>query len=189
MNEPSNDSGASGAAVGGAIGAVVGGVAAAALVAQTQALIGQVGAAAVKVEVENLQTFKKRVDDLLSTLDSSAAGQGTISRQQLTPGQLGQDFGQAGDLMSSYTTVHANLDQLSRTLSMQIEAMSASIDMAARGYQNADAAQQEKFQSLLNRTGAQSQLPPAGGAQARAGQQQPGHPAAAPGSSVQQGSY
>lgn len=139
----------------------------AAMVAQSQALAGQVGGAAVKVEVENLKTFKSKVDQILSELDSSPASHGEVSQQQLAHGQLGQNFGQAGDLMTAYTTVHANLEQLSQTLSLQIQAMSASIDMAARGYANADAEQQAQFQSILNQAGSQSQLPPAGSAHAR----------------------
>lgn len=134
----------------------------AAMVAQSQTLASQVGARAVKVEVENLQTFKNKVDQILGDLDGSPASHGEVSQQQLMSGQLGQDFGQAGDLMSAYTTVHANLEQLSRTLSLQIEAMSASIDMVARGYDNADEEQRQKFHSILDQAGAQSQLPPAG---------------------------
>ncbi|MFJ5234555.1 hypothetical protein ACIQBJ_32215 [Kitasatospora sp. NPDC088391] len=193
MNEAMNDAGdgAVAGAAAGAVGGAIGG-AVAAMVAQTAALVGAVGAGAVKVEVENLQTFKARVDDILRDLDGSAASQGKISQQQLTAGQLGQNFGQAGDLMSAYSTVHANLEQLSRTLSLQIEAMSASIDMAARGYQNADAEQQQKFHSILNQAGAQSQLPPAGGQPGaqQVGTQQIGRQAPPAGPvGTQQGSY
>ncbi|WP_405013178.1 hypothetical protein [Kitasatospora sp. NBC_01539] len=169
----------------------------AAMVAQSQTLAGQVGARAVKVEVENLQTFKSKVDAILSDLDGSPASHGEVSQQQLQAWQLGQNFGQAGDLMSAYTTVHANLEQLSRTLSLQIEAMSASIDMAAKGYDNADEEQRQKFHSILNQAGAQSQLPPAGSSAAyrAAGSgtyAQPEtytQPAAQPTTGTQQGAY
>ncbi|GLW54976.1 hypothetical protein [Kitasatospora phosalacinea] len=188
MLEASSDGGGGGTAPTGILGSAVG----AAAFAATRALAGQVGASAVKVEIESLQTFKSRVDAILSTLNSSPASRGTISQQQLTPGQLGQNFGQAGDLMSAYSTVHANLEQLSQTLSLQIEAMSASIDMAARGYDNADAEQQQQFHSILNQAGAQASRPPVGG-YGQAGAQQAGHPAAqapqAPLTGTQQGSY
>jgi hypothetical protein len=140
----------------------------AAMVAQSQALTGQVGAQAVKVEVENLQTFKNKVDALLADLDGSPASHGQVSQQQLQSWQLGQNFGQAGDLLSAYNTVHANLEQLSKTLSLQIEAMSASIDMAAKGYDNADEEQRQKFQSILNQAGDQASQPLAGSAQPQA---------------------
>ncbi|MFF4343437.1 hypothetical protein ACFY00_26335 [Kitasatospora sp. NPDC001540] len=187
MLEASTDGGGGGTtAAAGIVGTAVG----AAVFAATQALASQVGAGAVKVEIESLQTFKSRVDGILSTLNSSPAAQGTISQQQLTPGQLGQNFGQAGDLMSAYSTVHANLEQLSRTLSLQIEAMSASIDMAARGYDNADAEQQQQFHSILNQAGAQANRPPAGGYGASGGYGAGGAQAPqAPLTGTQQGSY
>ena len=60
-------------------------------------MVGQVGAGAVKVEVENLKTFKSRVDAILKDLDGSPASHGEVSQQQLQSWQLGQNFGQAGD--------------------------------------------------------------------------------------------
>ncbi|MFC8717824.1 hypothetical protein [Kitasatospora sp. NPDC057198] len=174
MLEASTDGGGGGTADKPAYDPITGGIVEA--VQQTmRALASQVGASAVKVEIESLQTFKSRVDGILATLNGSAAGQGTISQQQLAPGQLGRNFGQAGDLMTAYATVHGNLEQLSRTLSLQIEAMSASIDMAARGYDNADAEQQQRFHSILNEAGSQAGLAPVGAQYGRTGQQ-PGVP-------------
>ncbi|MEV7178581.1 hypothetical protein [Kitasatospora sp. NPDC093679] len=167
----------------------------AAMVAQSQALAGQVGAQAVKVEVENLQTFKNKVDTILKDLDGSPASHGEVSQQQLQSWQLGQNFGQAGSLMSAYATVHANLEQLSKTLSLQIEAMSASIDMAARGYANADEEQRQKFQTILNQADQQTQVSSAAGYRTAAGggtQAQPAsypQQAARPSTGTQQGSY
>ncbi|MCU7824621.1 hypothetical protein [Kitasatospora sp. DSM 101779] len=167
----------------------------AAMVAQSKALAGQVGAQAVKVEVENLQTFKNKVDAILKDLDGSPASHGEVSQQQLQSWQLGQNFGQAGSLMSAYATVHANLEQLSRTLSLQIEAMSASIDMAARGYANSDEEQRQKFQTILNQADQQTQASSAGVGRTAAGggsyAQPAAHtqPAAQPATGTQQGSY
>ncbi|MEV6205960.1 hypothetical protein [Kitasatospora sp. NPDC051914] len=157
----------------------------AAMVAQSQALAGQVGAQAVKVEVENLQTFKNKVDAILKDLDGSPASHGEVSQQQLQSWQLGQNFGQAGSLMSAYATVHANLEQLSKTLSMQIEAMGASIDMAARGYENSDEEQRQKFQSILNQADQQTQVSSAGGYRAAAGGGSHAQPASYPQSAPQ----
>ncbi|MFD7644147.1 hypothetical protein ACFV4P_26270 [Kitasatospora sp. NPDC059795] len=125
---------------------------------QARAIVGQVGGSAVQVEVENLQTFKNKVDQILRELDGSPASHGEVSQQQLTAGQLGQDFGQAGDLMTAYNTVHGNLEQLSQTLAAQIAAMSASIGKAAGTYSSADAEQEARFSSM---SGARSQLPAA----------------------------
>ncbi|MFJ5926348.1 type VII secretion target [Kitasatospora sp. NPDC092948] len=115
---------------------------------QARALNGQVGSGAMKVEVENLQTFKNKVDQILSDLDGSPASHGEVSQQTLTPGQLGQNFGQVGDLMTAYTTVHTNLEQLSQSLAAQITAMSASIGQAAGNYSNSEAEQQSRFSSI-----------------------------------------
>ncbi|MFD8593986.1 hypothetical protein ACFV1L_03175 [Kitasatospora sp. NPDC059646] len=117
-------------------------------VSQAQALTSQVGGGAVQVEVENLQTFKNKVDQILRELDGSPASHGEVSQQQLTGHQLGQNFGQAGDLMTAYTNVHNNLERLSQTLAAQIEAMSASVGRAAGTYSNADAEQESRFQAM-----------------------------------------
>ncbi|BAJ28602.1 MULTISPECIES: hypothetical protein [Kitasatospora] len=206
MNEASNDGGGSstgsqiGSEVGGAVGGAVAGATGAAVgsaiggsvggwLGSMVHLIQEVGAGAFKVELESLQIFKQRVDAILSDLDGSVAGHGSISRQQLTPGQLGQDFGQAGDLLSAYTKVHSNLEQLSKTLSLQIEAMSATIDMAARGYDNSDQQQRDHFQSTLNQAESQRQHLATG--QAQTAQAQVGQPpVAAPApQGTQQGSF
>ncbi|MFF0393122.1 hypothetical protein ACFYS8_31145 [Kitasatospora sp. NPDC004615] len=119
-----------------------------AMVAASQALAGQVGSGAVKVEVENLQTFKNKVDQILRELDGSDASHGKVSQQTLTAGQLGQNFGQAGDLMTAYNTVHGNLERLSQNLAAQIAAMSASIGRAAGTYSDADAQQEARFSAM-----------------------------------------
>ncbi|WP_052509571.1 hypothetical protein [Kitasatospora griseola] len=126
-------------------------VVAVATTAQTAAMVAlanQVGGGAVKVEVENLQTFKNKVDQILRELDGSAASHGEVSQQTLATGQLGQNFGQADDLMTAYHTVHANLERLSQTLAAQIAAMSASIGKASGNYSNADAEQEARFRPL-----------------------------------------
>lgn len=125
----------------------------AAATASSSALVAQVGAQAVKVEAENLKTFKNKVDAILQDLDGSPASQSNISQQSLSPYQLGSNFGQATDLANAYNQVHHNLQQLSKTLALQIEAMSMSVDMAAKGYENADEDERQRFQQILNQAG------------------------------------
>jgi hypothetical protein len=134
----------------------------AAAVAQTAALVGQVGAKELKVELETLQQFKNKVDGILQDLDGSDASHNNISQQALRPDQLGVNFGQASDLTGAYNQVHNNLEQLSQTLALQIQAMSASIDMAAQGYSNTDDEQKAKYQAILNQAGAAAQAPTGG---------------------------
>ncbi|MEV7121372.1 hypothetical protein [Kitasatospora griseola] len=161
-------------------------VVAVATTAQTAAMVAlanQVGGGAVKVEVENLQTFKNKVDQILRELDGSAASHGEVSQQTLATGQLGQNFGQADDLMTAYHTVHANLERLSQTLAAQIAAMSASIGQVAGNYGNTDAEQHGQFRAL-DRTGTGSALPGGGAADPRTAYRAP-----APATGTQQGAY
>ncbi|MGW4380269.1 hypothetical protein [Kitasatospora sp. NPDC004531] len=146
---------------------------------QAQALISQVGGGAVQVEVENLQTFKNKVDQILRELDGSPASHGQLSQQQLASGQLGQNFGQAGDLMTAYNNVHSNLEQLSQHLAAQIAAMSSSIGRAAGTYSTADAEQEARFSAMAN-TGS-----PAPAADPRAAYSAP----QAPATGTRQGAY
>ncbi|GAA4999432.1 hypothetical protein GCM10025734_33880 [Kitasatospora paranensis] len=76
--------------------------------------------------------------------------------------------------------------------------MSASIDMAAKGYDNADEEQRTKFQTILNQAGDQASQPPAGSVRSQAAgggsYAQPvaytaSNPAPAAGSTSQQTSY
>jgi methyl-accepting chemotaxis protein len=117
-------------------------------------LAAAVGVRAVSVEVEQLQTFKSRVDRMLADLDSSAASPKEIADQQLTADHLGSGFGEAGDLAKAYNTVHSNLQQLSKTLADQIEAMSITVDASNRGYQNVDEEQLHTLWTIHDRTDA-----------------------------------
>ncbi|AXI79142.1 hypothetical protein [Peterkaempfera bronchialis] len=119
-----------------------------------RALAASVGSKAFSTEVEHLQTFKDRVDQMLADLDDSAASPKRIADQQLTAGHLGSDFGEASDLMTAYTTVHTNLEQLSKTLADQIEAMSITVDASRRGYQNVDEDQLRMLWKIRDRTDA-----------------------------------
>jgi hypothetical protein len=117
-------------------------------------LAAAVGGQAFSAEVETLKTFKNQVDDLLAELDDSPAAPQQIADQRLAGSHLGAGFGEASDLMRAYTTVHANLEQLSTTLANQIEAMSITIDANNRGYQNVDEDQVRALWKIRDQTDA-----------------------------------
>ncbi|MFE5049028.1 hypothetical protein ACFRAI_22220 [Streptomyces sp. NPDC056637] len=108
----------------GAVGAAAAGVTAAA-------------AQAMRVEGETLTAFKRRVDALLRDLEKSHAAPSKIAGGTLGAGRLGT-FDEADQLHSSYTHVHTQLANLSKMLSLQIEALVVTVDASKTGYHNLD---------------------------------------------------
>ncbi|WP_157876081.1 hypothetical protein [Peterkaempfera griseoplana] len=142
--------GGGGYAVGAAAGVVGGSMA---------ALVASVGAGAVRVEVENLKDFKSKVDRMLQDLEGSSASHSQISEQRLSHGHLGAGFGEATDLLAAYNNVHTNLETLSQTLAQQIEAMSITIDVSTKGYQNVEETRVAELWKIRDRTEAAQQPP------------------------------
>jgi hypothetical protein len=95
----------------------------------------------MEVQRETLIAFRNKVDGLLKDLDSSPASATQITQQTLEPQHLGSGFAEAGDVHSAYSNVHAKLQELSKTLSDQIQAMTITIDIAHNGYQNVEESQ------------------------------------------------
>jgi hypothetical protein len=123
-------------------------------------LATSVGAKAFTAEVDNLKTFRSRVDQMLQDLEGSPASQRQIAEQRLNAGHLGSGFGEAEDLLATYNAVHANLEQLSTTLSQQIEAMSITMDVSTKGYQSVEESRVEELWKIRDRTEA-TYKPPA----------------------------
>lgn len=145
---------------GGSTAASVGAAVAAAAMPMA-GLVAAVGAGAVRVEVDNLKTFKAKVDAMLQDLEGSPASQQQISEQRLTHGHLGDGFGEASDLLTAYNTVHSNLEKLSQTLAQQIEAMSITIDVSSKGYQNVEESRVAELWKIRDQTEAAQQPPQA----------------------------
>jgi len=129
---------------------------------------GETGAmgdtANVKVELDTLKTFRDRVDTLLESLDGSAASPTQISHQTLEAQHLGSvvanGFTEVNDLTAMYKSVQGQLQDLSKTLSDQINAMSITIQVSQVGYQNVEADQVDALWAIQTRT--QKQVAPPG---------------------------
>ncbi|MFJ5549719.1 hypothetical protein [Streptomyces sp. NPDC093225] len=110
------------------------------LAAGTAGMAGAVAgqAKALTVEVESMQKFKSRVDELLTKLEGSQAAPKRMADGSLPSGHLGTGFGEADGLYGAYHTVHAQLAMLSKGLAGQIEALSIAVESSRVGYENVD---------------------------------------------------
>lgn len=108
----------------------------------------------LKVETETLKQFRTKVDALLKELETSPASPRNISDQQLAAHHLGSGFAEANDLHGAYTTVHGKLQELSQTLSKQIEAMILTIEITQSGYQNTESDQVVALWKIRDQTDA-----------------------------------
>ncbi|MFJ6212626.1 hypothetical protein ACIQGZ_04730 [Streptomyces sp. NPDC092296] len=124
-------------------------------------LAASVGGQAFSAEVDNLKTFKAKVDRMLQDLEGSPASHKQIAEQRLGSGHLGSGFGEAADLLAAYNTVHSNLETLSQTLSQQIEAMSITVDVSTQGYQNVEESRLAELWKIRDQTEAAQQPPQA----------------------------
>jgi hypothetical protein len=106
------------------------------------------GGAGLHVALEDLRTFKTRVDGLLDELDGSDFAPKEIGQGRVKSAQIGSGFGEANDLMKAYDYVHGQLEQLSVTLASQIEAMSLSLHIGHSTFRNVDLGTQRKLLDL-----------------------------------------
>lgn len=106
------------------------------------------GGGGLHVALEDLQSFKSRVDGLLDELDGSDAAPTKIGQERVKSAQIGNGFGEANDLMKAYSYVHNQLEQLSQTLANQIEAMSLSLHIGHSTFKNVDLGTQRKLLDL-----------------------------------------
>ncbi|MBJ7002721.1 hypothetical protein ACFYOR_34395 [Streptomyces griseofuscus] len=99
--------------------------------------IGAVMARELRVETETLTGFKNRVNDLLNRLEKSKAAPYRIADSTLPTGRLG-NFDEADALHSAYNQVHAQLENLSKMLALQIEGLMVTVDASKTNYHNLD---------------------------------------------------
>jgi hypothetical protein len=106
------------------------------------------GGSGIYVALEDLRSFKSRVDGLLTELDGSDVAPKKIGSDRVKSAQIGSGFGEASDLMKAYSYVHTQLEQLSTTLANQIEAMSLSLHIGHNSFKNVDLDTQRKLLDL-----------------------------------------
>jgi hypothetical protein len=102
----------------------------------------------LSVALEDLRTFKKRVDHLLDDLEGSEADPKKIGNDRLKPTQMGHGFAEASELVKAYTYVHDQLSTLSKTLADQIEAMSITLHIGRVGLSHVDIETQNRLLDL-----------------------------------------
>ncbi|WP_030116532.1 MULTISPECIES: hypothetical protein [Streptomyces] len=112
------------------------------------------GAGDLRRGVGALETFKKRVDDLLVDFEGSAAGRSKVADQKISRASLsGQNtcFAEADGLYTQYDRVHSSLIKLSRSLGDQIEYLSLGVHAAAVGFDNVEDDIRRRFHEIQTR--------------------------------------
>ncbi|MFF3750004.1 hypothetical protein ACFYYH_05990 [Streptomyces sp. NPDC002018] len=99
---------------------------------------GGSGSTDLNVDAAELIKFKNRVDGLLTKLDNSSAAPTEMAGGTVARADLGTGFGEADELYGVYRTVHTELQNLSKGLAGQIEALGIAVDGSRRGYENID---------------------------------------------------
>ncbi|MEU3833249.1 hypothetical protein [Streptomyces microflavus] len=101
-----------------------------------------------------LETFKKRVDALLTDLAGSAAGRSKVAAQTVSRASLSGPnarFAEADGLYTQYNRVHESLVSLSKSLGDQIEYLSLGVHAAAVGFDNVDDDTRRRFHEIQTR--------------------------------------
>lgn len=104
----------------------------------------------LKVGLEALGTFKKRVDAVLSTFEGSPGSPQKIAAHALSETSFSGagGFAEAKGLHSQYERVHERLTTLSKTLGLQIEAMQIAVMGADGNFSNLEEEQRRRFHEI-----------------------------------------
>lgn len=97
-------------------------------------LAAGLGSKDVKVELESLEAFRKRVTQLLSELEGTPASPFALQGQNLSAGNLGTGFSESNDLMGAYDKVQPVLVKLCKALIEQIDGMIRALGKTAVNY-------------------------------------------------------
>ncbi|MFC6061524.1 hypothetical protein [Streptomyces ochraceiscleroticus] len=114
---------------------------------------GQDARSHVKLGPGELRSLKKRVDDALRELESSAGSKDQLGQQVLPSASFGaSSFSEAADLSRMYERVHTHLTKLSQTLGDQIEAMGIAVLGTQHGFEAIDEEQRRRYHEIRTRT-------------------------------------
>ncbi|MGW7362988.1 hypothetical protein ACWGI8_06045 [Streptomyces sp. NPDC054841] len=105
----------------------------------------------LEVEGVTLQSFRSRMEVLLSELEKSPAEHRKLGDNKITADSYGQGFGAADALSKAYEQVRAKLEELSRTFGETIEGMGIAVHVAEKGYTGVDLEERERFQQIQKR--------------------------------------
>ena len=121
---------------------------------------GGSGGADLKVGMEALTTFKKRVDTVLATFEGSPGSSTKVAGQRISRASFsgeGATFAEATGLYAQYDRVHERLTSLSKTLGLQIEAMWIAVHGAEVGFGNLEEEQRRRFWEIQTQTNWESE--------------------------------
>ncbi|MFE9925945.1 hypothetical protein ACFYQA_31590 [Streptomyces sp. NPDC005774] len=110
---------------------------------------GGVGAADLRRGVMALSTFKKRVDDLLSTFEESPGGPSKVRAHSLPEAAFGSGaFPEGKQLHLEYERVHERITALSKSLGLQLEAMQIAVHGVDVTFDNLEDEQRYRFHEI-----------------------------------------
>ncbi|TXS57192.1 hypothetical protein [Streptomyces sp. t39] len=100
--------------------------------------------------VGELKKFRAKVDEVLSTLESSDGGKTKVAAEQVTRGSfgVGLPFAEADGFYTEYNRVHQALVSLSKSLGDQIEVLTIGVHGADVGYDNVDNYERSRFHAI-----------------------------------------
>lgn len=126
--------------------------------ALTLGLAGPVGAiagaaysaasAALRVEFDSMSEYKRMVDGLLDELTGSDADHKKLADDKLPASKLGKGFAEVDALFKSYDTVITELQNLSKGLAGQIEALGIAVLTAGKGYGGVDEETKQRMAAI-----------------------------------------
>lgn len=103
--------------------------------ASAKQLVDAFGKHDVKVEIDTLTTFAKKIEALLLAMEGSAAAPYKVQEQKVEAPHLGSsDFVEAKTLTGAYDKVHKELSKLHKDFALQIKAMKDSVTKSAGNY-------------------------------------------------------
>ncbi|MEV6977805.1 hypothetical protein [Kitasatospora sp. NPDC093806] len=98
-------------------------------------LVSAFGKQDVKVELDTLTAFAKKIEALLAAMEGSAAAPYKLQEQKLTGGSFASaEFSEATALTAAYGNVHTQLVKLHKDFMSQIEAMKNAVAQTAGNY-------------------------------------------------------
>ena len=102
----------------------------------------------VMIDLTAMDSFKSRVDELLNILNDSQAAPTKMGQDRIARTKLGGEFAEAEFLYAAYSTVHDQLETLSKVLGLQIESMHLAVQASQVSYDNLDESVKQKMQAL-----------------------------------------
>ncbi|WP_371359898.1 hypothetical protein [Streptomyces sp. TP-A0875] len=106
-------------------------------------------AADVRRGMMALSTFKKRVDDLLTTFEDSAGGASKVGTHRLAESAFGSGAFPEGKMLHlEYERVHERITALSKSLGLQLEAMQIAVHGVDVTFDNLELEQRDRFHRI-----------------------------------------